>query len=174
LWEEVATDVHRAVGGWVVGAFVVAIVAGTSSAITLFLLGVPYAVALGVVVGLLDPIPFVGATVGGIVAGLVAFATEGLTAGLIFAGFFLGYQQFENHVLVPLVYGRTVQLSAGAVLIAVLLGGQLAGVIGAVLAIPIAGAGKAILLDIWEWRQRQAIELPVEAEQLAAEREHVP
>lgn len=172
LWETIATDVRRAVGGWVVGAFLVAVVAGVSSGVTLLLLGVPYAVALGVVVGLLDPIPFVGATLGGIVAALVTLATQGLVPALIFTGFFIAYQQFENHVLVPLVYGRTVELSAGAVLIVVLLGGELAGVVGAILAIPIAGAAKGVLLELWRWRQRRPIELPDSDQPL--ERQRVP
>jgi len=160
LWETIAADIRRSVGGWVVGAFLVAVIAGTSSGVTLLLLGVPYAAALGVVVGLADPIPFIGATLGGAVVALVTLATEGLGTALVFVGFFVVYQQIENHLLVPLVYGRTVELSAGAVLVAVALGGELAGVVGAILAIPIAGAAKGVLLELWRSRRLERIEVP--------------
>jgi predicted PurR-regulated permease PerM len=78
---------------------------------------------------------------------LVALAAQGVTAAIIVAVFFIVYQQVENHVLQPVVYGRTVQLSPLAVLISVLVGAEVAGVLGALGAIPIAGAIQVVLLD---------------------------
>ena len=95
----------------------------------------PYAVALGLLVAILDLIPLAGATIAAILVTTVAFL-DSSTSGVIVLIFFIVYQQFENHVLQPLVYGRTVQLSPLVVLIAVLIGAELAGVIGALAAIP--------------------------------------
>ena len=113
----------------------------------------PYAVALGLVVALLDLIPLAGATLAAIVVVLVAIAAQGLTAAIIVAVFFIVYQQVENHLLQPVVYGRTVQLSPLVVLIAVLVGAEVAGVLGALGAIPVAGAIQVIIVD-WQ-RQRR-------------------
>ena len=113
----------------------------------------PYAVALGLVVALLDLIPLAGATLAAIVVVLVALAAQGLTAAIIVAVFFIVYQQVENHLLQPVVYGRTVQLSPLVVLIAVLVGAEVAGVLGALGAIPVAGAIQVIIVD-WQ-RQRR-------------------
>ena len=112
----------------------------------LLVLGVPYAVALGLVVGLLDLIPLAGATIAAIIVSAVGFL-HSTTAGIVLVIFFVLYQQLENHVLQPLVYGRTVQLSPLIVLIAVLMGAELAGVIGALGAIPVAGSIQVVVLD---------------------------
>ena len=100
----------------------------------------PYAVALGLLVALLDLIPLAGATIAAVIVVLVAIAASGATAAIVVAVFFIVYQQLENHVIQPLVYGRTVQLSPLAVLVSVLIGAQIAGVLGALAAIPVAGS----------------------------------
>src|SRR6185503_15549469 len=100
---------------------------------------VPYAVALGVIVALLDLIPLAGATIAGIIIATVAFL-HSIPAGIVIVIFFVVYQQVENHLLQPVIYGRTVQLSPLAVLIAVLIGAELADVLGALAAIPVAGS----------------------------------
>ena len=136
-----------------IGAAFLGLIAGGSATIVLLVLGVPYALALGLIVGVLDPIPFVGVTLAGLIVGLVAWASVGWVTALVFVGFMVAYQQVvENHLLVPLVYGRTVELSALGVLVAVLLGGELAGVIGAVAAVPIGGALKSTANEILAWR----------------------
>jgi predicted PurR-regulated permease PerM len=139
-WRRVGHDIYRTVGGYVNGNLLISLIAGVSSGILLFIVGVPYAVALGLVVALLDLIPLAGATLAAIVVVLVALAANGVTAAIIVAIFFVVYQQLENHVLQPVVYGRTVELSPLAVLVAVLVGAEVAGVLGALGAIPIAGA----------------------------------
>jgi predicted PurR-regulated permease PerM len=152
-WRAIGRDIYRTVGGYVNGNLLISLIAGVATGIVLFALGVPYAVALGLVVALLDLIPLAGATIGAIVVVLVALAANGLTSAIIVAVFFIVYQQVENHVLQPVVYGRTVQLSPLAVLIAVLVGAEVAGILGALGAIPIAGSIQVILVD-WQRHRR--------------------
>jgi predicted PurR-regulated permease PerM len=154
-WRKVGDDIYRTVGGYVTGNLAISVIAGVSSTIVLLVLGVDYAVALGLVVAILDLIPLAGATIAAIIVSTVGFL-DSITVGLILVAFFILYQQFENHVLQPLVYGRTVQLSPLVVLIAVLMGAQLAGVVGALGAIPIAGSIQVVLLD-WLAHRRESI-----------------
>jgi predicted PurR-regulated permease PerM len=140
------------VGGYVTGNLFISLIAGVSSGLLLWIVGVPYAVALGLVVAILDLIPLAGATIAAILVVLVAIAASGVTAAIIVAVFFVIYQQLENHVIQPLVYGRTVQLSPLAVLVSVLIGAQIAGVLGALAAIPVAGAIQVLLVD---WRRHR-------------------
>ena len=120
-------------------------------------LGVPFAVALGLLVGLLDLIPLVGATIAAVIVVAVAFLHSPV-AGIVMVVFFILYQQFENHVLQPLVYNRTVALSPLAILISVLIGAELAGVLGALGAIPVAARSRSLILDFLRARRERAIE----------------
>jgi predicted PurR-regulated permease PerM len=153
-WRKVGSDIYRTVGGYVTGNLLISLIAGVSSGIVLYLAGVPFAVALGVLVGLLDLIPLAGATIAAVVCVLVAIAASGTTAAIIVGVFFIAYQQLENQVIQPLVYGRTVQLSPLAVLVSVLVGAQIAGVLGALAAIPIAGAIQVLIVD---WRANRPV-----------------
>jgi predicted PurR-regulated permease PerM len=155
-WERVGNDIYRTVGGYVSGNLFISLIAGTASVIVLFALGSDYAVALGVVVGIFDLIPLAGATIAAIVVSTVAFIELGWVKGLIVVAFFIGYQQLENHVLQPVIYGRTVQMSPLAVLIAVLIGAELAGVLGALAAIPVAGTVQAIFRELLRYRRETA------------------
>jgi predicted PurR-regulated permease PerM len=146
-WRSVGRDIYRTVGGYVTGNLLISLIAGVSSGLVLWLVGVPFAVALGLVVAILDLIPLAGATIAAVVVVLVALAAQGLTAAIVVLAFFLVYQQLENHAIQPLVYGRTVQLSPLAVLVSVLVGAQIAGVLGALAAIPVAGALQVVLVD---------------------------
>jgi predicted PurR-regulated permease PerM len=112
----------------------------------LVIMGVPFPLALGLLVAILDLIPLAGATLAGILLAVVGFLTS-ITAGVVLIVFFTLYQQLENHVLQPLVYGRTVQLSPLVVLISILVASEVAGVLGALAAIPIAGTLQILLLD---------------------------
>jgi predicted PurR-regulated permease PerM len=162
-WEAVGRDIYRTVGGYVTGNLLISLIAGVTSGIVLFALGVPYAVALGLLVALLDLIPLAGATIAAVLVTLVAFAANGATTAIIVAVYFLVYQQLENHILQPVVYGRTVQLSPLAVLISVLIGAQVAGILGALGAIPVAGAIQVILGDWLRYRRQALVERPVGA-----------
>ena len=145
-WRRVGYDIYRTVGGYVTGNLLISLIAGISSTIVLLIMGVPYAVALGLIVAFLDLIPLAGATLAAIVVGAVAFI-HSLVAGIVVIVFFVVYQQVENHLLQPVVYGRTVQLSPLAVLVAVLIGAELAGILGALAAIPVAGAIQVVIAD---------------------------
>src|ERR671931_154975 len=123
----------------------------------LLALGVPYAVALGLIVAILDLIPLAGATIAAILIGVVAFLHT-IVAGIVVVVFFIVYQQVENHLLQPVVYGRTVQLSPLAVLISVLIGAELAGILGALAAIPVAGALQVIIRDVLAHRRARILE----------------
>ncbi|MGZ4352345.1 MAG: AI-2E family transporter [Gaiellaceae bacterium] len=162
-WEAVGRDIYRTVGGYVTGNLLISLIAGVAAGVLLFAVGLPYAVALGLVVALLDLIPLAGATIAAVIVTLVAFAASGLTIGIVVAVYFVVYQQVENHILQPLVYGRTVQLSPLAVLISVLIGAQVAGVLGALGAIPVAGAIQVILVDWQRHRRRALVETPAGA-----------
>jgi len=159
-WEAVGRDIYRTVGGYVTGNLLISLIAGVFFGIVLYALGLPYAVALGLLVALLDLVPLAGATIAAVIVTLVAFAANGVTTGIIVGAIFLIYQQAENHLLQPLVYGRTVQLSPLAVLISVLIGAQVAGILGALGAIPVAGAIQVILVDWQRHRRRALVETP--------------
>jgi predicted PurR-regulated permease PerM len=150
-WHDVGHEIYRTIGGYVSGNLLISLIAGVATTIVLLIMGVPYAVALGLVVAVLDLVPLAGATVAAVIVTLVAF-TDSVTAGIVVAVFFLLYQQAENHILQPVVYGRTVQLSPLAVLIAILIGVELAGILGALGAIPVAGTLQILIRD-WQ-RQR--------------------
>jgi predicted PurR-regulated permease PerM len=152
-WRGIGHQIYRTVGGYVTGNLFISIIAGTATTILLLILDVPYAVALGLLVAILDLIPLAGATIAAIIVSTVAFL-DGTVNGIIVLVFFVAYQQIENHVLQPLVYSRTVQLSPLAILIAVLIGAELAGVVGALAAIPVAGTIQVLIVAWIEERRR--------------------
>jgi predicted PurR-regulated permease PerM len=155
-WRAVAHDIYRTVGGYVSGNLLISLIAGVATTIVLLALSVPFALALGLLVAILDLIPLAGATVGAVIVTLVAL-TQSLSAAIIVAVFFIVYQQLENHLLQPIVYGRTVQLSPLAILISVLIGAEVAGVIGALGAIPVAGTIQILVVD-WQRHRRARIQ----------------
>jgi predicted PurR-regulated permease PerM len=154
-WRKVGFDIYRTVGGYVTGNLLISLIAGGLTTIVLLIMGVPYAVALGLIVAILDLIPLAGATIAAILIGIVAFL-HSIPAGIVVVVFFVVYQQIENHLLQPVIYGRTVQLSPLAVLISILIGAELAGIIGALGAIPVAGSIQVLLLDWLEHRHERA------------------
>jgi predicted PurR-regulated permease PerM len=155
-WQRVGTDIYRTVGGYVTGNILISIIAGVASAVVLFLLGSDYAIALAVLVALLDLIPLAGATIAAVLVSMVIFVELGWVRGVIIVAFFLVYQQLENHVLQPVIYGRTVALSPLVVLVSVLIGAELAGVLGALAAIPVAGIVQAIGRELLRYRRETA------------------
>jgi predicted PurR-regulated permease PerM len=155
-YERVGRDIYRSISGYVTGNLLISLVAGTLATGVLFALGSEFAIALGLLVAIFDLIPLAGATLAAIIVSTVVFIETDWVRCLILIVFFIAYQQFENHVLQPLVYGRTVQLSPLAVLCAVLVGAQLAGILGALLAIPIAGSLLAIVREVLEYRRETA------------------
>jgi predicted PurR-regulated permease PerM len=156
----VSRDVNKRIGGYVLGNLIISVIAGTVVGLSLWILGVPYAAALAVLMGVFDLVPLVGATVGALAAIGVAFATQGVTAGIAMIVVNVVYQQVENHVLQPIVYRRTVELSAFVVLVAVLVGGALLGILGALVAIPIAGSIQVIVRELLATRESPGTAAP--------------
>ena len=145
--------VIRGVGGYVSGAFIVALCAGLSSLVFLLVVGLgEYAVALAFVVALLDVIPMIGATIGAVVVTAIAFATDP-TVGIACAIFYLVYQQLENYVIYPRVMSRSVDIPGSVTVIAALVGAALLGVVGALLAIPTAAAVLMLTRELLVSRQ---------------------
>jgi predicted PurR-regulated permease PerM len=153
-WRGVGDEIYRTVGGYVTGNLFISVIAGITSTLMLLALRVPYAVALGLLVAILDLIPLAGATIAAIIVCSIGFL-HSLAAGIILIVFFIVYQQIENHLLQPLVYSRTVRLSPLAILISVLVGAEIAGVLGALAAIPVAGTIQVLLRAWLEERRRR-------------------
>ena len=118
----------------------------------------PFAEVLALWVGFADLIPLVGATIGAAPAVLVAFL-HSVPAGIAVLAFFIIYQQFENHVLQVTIMARTVQLNPLAVLLSVLIGVELFGFLGALLAIPAGGALQIVVREIWQTRGSRGLEV---------------
>jgi predicted PurR-regulated permease PerM len=137
-----------AVGGYVRGALLQALIAGVSSWIVLEILGVPYPVALSLIIFLLDLVPLVGATLGAVLVGLVTLFNDFPTATIVWAVWSVVYQQVENTIIQPRIQSRAVQVEPFVVLVAVLFGSTLFGVFGALLAIP---AAATIQIAIYEY-----------------------
>jgi len=145
----------ESVGGYVSGAFVVAMCAGISSLVFLFAVGLgEYAVALAFVVALLDVIPMIGATIGAVVVTLIAFA-EDPKIGIACVIFYVVYQQVENYVIYPRVMSKSVDVPGAVTVIAALVGAALLGVVGALLAIPTAAAILMLTREVFVRRQDQ-------------------
>jgi predicted PurR-regulated permease PerM len=143
----------RQVGSYVSGAAVVALCAGTSSLIFFLVVGLSeYAVALAFVVLLLDLVPMIGATIAMVLVSAIGLAVDP-RIGLACVIFFLAYQQLENYVIYPRVMASSVDVPGAVVVIAVLAGGTLLGVIGALLAIPIAAGVLLVVREVVIRRQ---------------------
>ena len=136
------------IGGYVYGNVITSVICGLLALIALLILGVPFAVPLAMWAGLADLIPAVGSYVGAIPAIVVAFFVSPVR-GLITLGYFIGYQQFENYVLVPKVMQNAVNLSPAAVIVSTLIGGSLFGFAGALLALPVAATVKVVIVETW-------------------------
>jgi predicted PurR-regulated permease PerM len=152
-YERVGREIYRTISGYVTGNLLISVLAGVLATVVLLVVGSDFAIALGLLVAVLDLVPLAGATLAAVIVGTVVLIETDWIRCLVVIAFFIGYQQFENHVVQPLVYGRTVQLSPLAVLCAVLIGAQLAGILGALIAIPVAGSLLAIGREILEYRR---------------------
>ena len=148
----VATDCAKSITGYLSGNLLISVICGVLTYITLLATGVPFAGLIALFVALADLIPLVGATLGAIVA-IIAAAIHSIPALIVVAVFFVVYQQLENHLLQPLILSRTVKLNPLTVLIAILIAVELAGVLGAFLAIPVAGMIQVIARDLWDHRR---------------------
>lgn len=141
-------NMMTAISGFVSGNLLISLIAGSFTLILLLVFRVPYAFALAALVAVLDLIPLVGATIATVVVALVAL-TKGIVIAVVIASILLTYQFIENHFIQPLVYSRSVKLSALLVIVATLAGAELAGVIGVLLAIPAAAVIQIAVTDIF-------------------------
>ena len=146
-WERVAYGLYVTVGGFVSGNLVASLLAGVAASVTLLATGISFAIPLGLLVAFLDLLPIFGMILALLILAAVAFS-HSLVAGIVVVGVVFVYHQFEVYLLRPLIYGRTVELSPLAVLVAVVVGTELAGVIGALAAIPVAGALNVLLCEL--------------------------
>ncbi len=149
VWERVTTSISR----WAIGVVAIAVIAGTTQGLTAWLLGSSYAVALGVIAGLLDMIPNIGATIAGVILVPALLAEEGLTAAIIMLVVLLVYQQVENNVLTPKIQGKAVSLSGFFIIVAVTLFGALLGVLGALTAVPLAATIQIFVQELTKERR---------------------
>jgi predicted PurR-regulated permease PerM len=151
-----------AVSGYVAGALTIALIAGVATYIVLLILGVPFRGPLAVIAGLFSLIPLVGATIAAVLIGIVTLFENFPTATIVWVIWAIVYQQFENHVIQPQVQKRTVHVHPFVTIVAVLFGATLLGVLGALVAIPVA-ASIQILIREWVDVRTMRIKPPSEA-----------
>jgi predicted PurR-regulated permease PerM len=152
---ELLTDeVFGRVGGFMLGNLLTSVISGLGTYIWLLIFGVPYALLLALVVALFDLIPMVGSTIAGIIVTLVAF-TKGVPIGIATAGFYIVYRYLEDYLLNPRVMKHTVKVTPGLTIIATLVGGTLLGLVGALVAIPVAATIHLLLEEMAIPRQNQ-------------------
>jgi predicted PurR-regulated permease PerM len=163
VWERVTETISR----WAIGVVVIAVIAGTIQGTTAWLLGSSYAIALGVIAGLLDMIPNIGATIAGFVLVPTLWAEEGITAAIIMLIVVLAYQQLENNILTPKIQGKAVRLSGFFIIVAVTLFGALLGVLGALTAVPIAATIQIFVQELTKDRRARLAALKEAAPQPA-------
>jgi predicted PurR-regulated permease PerM len=164
---EVFTDINATIARWTGGVLLIASIAGTVIGVSAWILGVPFALGLALLVGFLGVIPLIGATIGSAAAVLVAL-TQSVTTGVIMLVIAVVYQLVENHIIQPIVMRRTVSVSPFIILVSVLAGAALLGVVGALLAIPIAGSIQVVLRRVLDAR-RTRIRTEAGREALAAD-----
>jgi predicted PurR-regulated permease PerM len=155
----IGADAAGAVTGYMAGNLVISLIAGLVTWVFLTIVHVPFAGVLGLWVGFADLLPLVGATLGAIPTIAIGFL-HSTGAGIAVVILYIVYQQIENHILQPVVMSRTVNLNPLGVLLSVLVGVELAGFVGALLAIPAAGAIQVVIRDLWDERQRRLKAVP--------------
>jgi predicted PurR-regulated permease PerM len=147
-------EIGEQVGVYMRGQLITSALAGLFSYGVLLILGVPEPLALAFIMALTDAIPLAGPLIGTVPAVLMAL-TRGTTTSLIVLAAYVLYQQFEGHILLPRIYGHTMKLSPSIVVISILIGATLLGVLGALLALPVAAAIPVVMRYIVEWQERE-------------------
>jgi predicted PurR-regulated permease PerM len=149
--------IGNAVGNYVAGALGQALLAGVLAYIVLLVLGVPYAGPLAVVIFLLDLVPLIGATLGAIAVGIITLFNDFPTVTIIWTIWSIVYQQIENNVIQPRIQARAVSVHPFVVLTSVLFGSTLFGVLGALLAIPVAAAIQISIIEYNRLRRPETV-----------------
>jgi len=163
-WHRMSERIITAVSRTMLGNIAISIICGTLYGLSAWLLGTPFPVVLGVISGLLDLIPMVGATIAGTIM-VLATLTQGLTPALIMLAIVLVYQQFENYVLQPTILGKAADVSGFFVIVSVMIFGALLGVIGAIIAVPIIASIQIVVKELTQERRTAmaALRPPVDA-----------
>ncbi len=143
----IGDEIFTKVGGYVLGNFLTSAIAGVGTYIWLLAFGIPYPLLLSLLVALLDLIPVIGSTIGGAAVSLVAL-TVSLPIAVATLGFYIAYRLAEDYLIVPRIMGRTVEVPSVVTIVAVLLGGTLMGIVGALVAIPAAAALRLLLHEV--------------------------
>lgn len=143
----IGDEIFAKVGGFVLGNFLTSIVAGLGTYLWMLAFGLPYPILLGLFVAFMDLIPVIGSTIGGVVVTLVAL-TVSLPVAALTLGFYIAYRLSEDYFLVPRIMGKTVQVPGAVSVVAVLVGGTLMGIVGALVAIPAAAALRLLLEEV--------------------------
>jgi predicted PurR-regulated permease PerM len=147
-----AESIYRAVGAYVAGNLAISVLAGVVSFVTLTLLDIPFALPLSVLMAFFDLIPLVGATIGAVLVGVVTLFNGFPETTIIWTVVQIVYQQVESYVVVPVVYRHALEVNGLITIIAVLIGGTLLGILGALVAIPVAGALQILIAELWRMR----------------------
>ncbi|MBA3232959.1 MAG: AI-2E family transporter [Propionibacteriales bacterium] len=150
--DRIAAGVYKSVSGFVTGNLLASFLAGAVATLILLIVGVPYALPLGLFTAIIEVIPYIGPVVVTLLLSLVALATGPVTAAVVFS-LLLVYHLIEGHTIRPLIYGRALELSPLAVLIAIILGTEVAGILGALAAIPVAGAIQVSMSELADQRR---------------------
>lgn len=150
LWQRA----QRKIGQWMQGQLLLSVISGTITYLGLLILGVPYALLLAVIAAVMNLVPVFGSLIAGVFATIVAFSSGGVTLAVATAVLFLIINQFEGNLLYPLVVNKVVGIPPLLVILALLVGGSLAGFLGVLLSIPLAAAFREFLSDV-ERRKRQ-------------------
>ena len=177
--ERVLRRSAAAISNYVAGALAQATIAGVLSYIVLRILGVPFAAPLAVIIFFLDLIPLIGATIGAVVVGIVTLFSNFPTATIVWAVWSIVYQQVENNLIQPQIQKRAVNINPFVVVVSVLFGSALLGVLGALVAVPVAASIQIAVREYADYRgikpRRPPLEEPREAEPPEAEfAEEVP
>lgn len=148
-------EINQAVAKYVLGNVAISALATAATWVVLSILGVPYALSLGFVVGFFDLIPLIGATLGAIIVALATVTVNFPVATIVWVVFIIVWQRFEDYVVQPTVYGRALHVNPIVTIVAVLAGAELLGILGALIAIPMAAAIQILLSDWWSSRGAQ-------------------
>jgi predicted PurR-regulated permease PerM len=140
-------EIFTKVGGFVLGNVATSVITGLGTYLWMLALGIPYPILLALFVALLDLIPVIGSTIGGAVVSVVAL-TVSLPVAIATLAFYIGYRLVEDYLLTPRIIGSTVKVPAVVSVVAVLVGGTLLGIVGALVAIPVAAALRLLLEEI--------------------------
>lgn len=161
--ESVIHEVTGVISSSLIGNVAISVIAGSVVGVTAWLIGAPFPVALAVIVGVFDLIPQIGSLIAAIIVCLITLAAAGLAPALALAVVILIYQQVENYLVQPAVYRTAISLSGFTTIASVMLGGAVLGVVGAILAVPVAGSVKVIVRELTKPRRERMAAMRAEA-----------